>query len=301
MASSSKILLSVLIPVYRRDISLLLVKLAASFIKLKLPYEIIVYDDSADAQYFDWHASFSNGLHLRILKADKNKGRSASRNFLMQQARGSHCLLLDGDMWVESNFIKAYLQVIEKDPESVVVGGITYDSQTAGFRKKIGASREEIPAAVRQKFPYRAFTAANVLLPVVVAKSIQFDETIVTYGHEDTVFGLTLLEQHIPVRHIDNPAVHLGLEDDETYLLKIEESLSTLAGLWYKNALIKKYADEIRLLYVWRRLRILPLSILPGRKWLLSVLRVRVKKAIFWLDVYKLLYFHQQIKQQPGS
>lgn len=297
MASSSKILLSVLIPVYRRDISLLIVKIAVTFLKLKLAYEIIVFDDSADPEYFEWHSSFNHNRKLRILKAEKNKGRSGSRNFLMQQATGSHCLLLDGDMEIAFDFIPTYLDAIEANPEKVLVGGITYDPESAGLRKRIGAAKEEIPAAIRQNHPYQAFTAANVVLPLAVAKSIQFDESIVTYGHEDTVFGLTLKDKNIPIVHLDNPAVHQGLDDDETYFQKIEESLRTLAGLWLKNSLIRKHANEVKLLRIWLRLRLI-LAWVPTSELLLGKLNKKAKKSIFWLDTYKLLYFQHQLKQQ---
>ncbi len=276
---------------------MLLDKLAMSIENLPVDFEIIVFDDSADSTYYAWHNRFSKDKRFRIFSAAKNKGRSASRNFLMRQANGSHCVLLDGDMWVDSDFMHHYLDAIEEYPEMVLVGGIKYDQSAAGLRLKIGAEREAIAALDRQKQPYRAFTAANVAIPMAVAKNIQFDESIVTYGHEDTVFGLALKEQAIPIKHIDNPAIHLGLDDDETYLKKVEESLKTLAGLWFTNHLVKKHAAEIKLLRIWQRCRWL-LFIVPSSKLLLNYFRKKAKESVFWLDGYKLLYFQLLIKQQ---
>jgi hypothetical protein len=136
-----------------------------------------------------------------------------------------------------------------------------------------------------------------VVLPAAVGRAVSFDESIVTYGHEDTVFGLCLADKNIPILHIDNPAVHLGLETDETYLLKVEEGLQTLAQLWYNNALIQKYADEIRLIYVWRRSRWILSPTMPIWKVCLKSIRLRATKHVLWLDLYKLLYFQWQVKR----
>jgi len=296
--SSSKIFLSVLIPVYRTDISLLLVKLSLLLFKSKNTFEIIVFDDSADASYFDWHASFATSNKLRILKDDINKGRSASRNFLMQQAKGSHFLFLDGDMEVKGDFIKNYLLAIEQEPEAVLVGGIEYNAEVSSLRTRVGLQREQLPAIERQKYSYRAFTAANVVLPASKLGEIRFDESIFSYGHEDTVLGLALLDAGIPVKHINNPANHLGVEEDLVYFEKIEAGLATLADLWLRHPLVQKYWREIKILSYWRTLQATGLLSMMSKENILYWLKSKAQHSLFWLDLYKLAFIHRQIQKQ---
>jgi len=301
VVSSSKIKLSVLIPVFRTDISLLVGKVAVQLQLSKIPFEIIVLDDSADARFYDWHADFKTSTQLRILTATTNKGRSGSRNFLMQQASGSHWLFLDGDMAIPSGFIQNYLAAIEQLPSSVIVGGIEYETSAKGLRNFVGTQREVHTATDRQQHPYRAFTAANVVLPAEKIAAIRFDESIVTYGHEDTIFGLALLDAGIEILHIDNPATHLGLDDDITYFEKIEISLTTLAELWLRHPLIQKYRHEVRILAYWHKIRRSGLTYLLNNQIVLPRLEAMAKRSLFWLDVYKLAFLDRQIKKKKSG
>lgn len=276
-------------------------KLAANLFKSKCTFEIIVFDDSADSAYYDWHASFSADNHLRIFKDDINKGRSASRNFLIQQANGSHYLFLDGDMEVGSDFIKNYLIAIKRQPEAVLIGGIAYNLPDNSLRTRVGMQREQHPAIDRQRHAYRSFTAANVVLPAQALGEIRFDESIVSYGHEDTVLGLALLDAAIQVKHIDNPAVHLGVDDDATYFNKIESGLSTLAALWLRHALVQKYWREIKILEFWQKMRPTGILVILSQKSCLRWLKSQARQRLFWLDVYKLAFLHYQIQKQKAG
>lgn len=298
MEYSSNIFLSILIPVFRTDISDLLHDLLQELNQSSCRFEILVLDDSADEQYFGWHAAFKRNEQLRILSFTVNKGRSACRNTLMSEAAGSHWLFLDGDMGLAKGFIRNYLQAITAQPEVVLVGGVKYNAHQTGLRTKIGIQREQSSAVERQKRPYSSFTAANLVLPMLKLGKIRFDERISSYGHEDTVFGLALLEANIPILHIDNPATHLGLDDDETYLQKIETGLETLAGLWLNNDLIEKYSKEVKLLHYWHKTRKTGLLEFVSNTTALRILRSMAKKGLFWLDLYKLAYLNKEIQRQ---
>lgn len=300
MASSSKIFLSVLIPVYRSDISLLLVKLIAELHKSGCIYEIIVFDDSAESSHYAWHSEFRMSEKLRIHTSEHNKGRSASRNFLLDQAKGNCCLFLDGDMQIKSGFIRNYLSAMEKYPDAVLLGGISYETQSAALRIRMGTSREQNDAVFRQKRPYRAFTAANVWLPEAVMRQFRFDPTITSYGHEDTIFGLNLLENKVAIRHIDNPATHLGIDSDEVYWDKIEAGITTLAGLWCTNPLLKKHKQEVKLLHFWCKLKPFGVLDMLSKPWLMSKIRSKATSSLFWMDWYKLVFLHRQIKRLAG-
>jgi glycosyltransferase involved in cell wall biosynthesis len=64
------------------------------------PFEVVIIDD-ASSQPIQELVAVEPGtfvsLNLRIIRHEKNKGRSAARNTGVAEARGVYCLFLDGD------------------------------------------------------------------------------------------------------------------------------------------------------------------------------------------------------------
>jgi hypothetical protein len=54
-----------------------------------------------------------------------------------------------------------------------------------------------------------------------------FDEQFSEYGHEDTLFGNELKYRCIPIKHIDNAAEHLGLDNSKYFWKKANRPLKT--------------------------------------------------------------------------
>ena len=180
----------------------------------------------------------------------ESTGRAANRNFLARVARGTQLLFLDADsLPVESDFLQRYLEVAEEN--LVVVGGTAYQRTTDRqlLRYKVGVKKEEIPVAKRKANPYGSFTAFNALIPRAVFEKIPFDSSLVEYGHEDTLFGLELRHHVIPVLHIDNPAYHLGLDDNTQFMIKTRQAVDSLASLISKG----KIDEEVRLFDAYMR------------------------------------------------
>jgi hypothetical protein len=106
------------------------------------------------------------------------------------------------------------------------------------LRWKYGHHRESCSAAQREKYPNTGFRTNNFLIDRNIFNDITFNEEITEYGHEDTLFGTDLKAIGIVVRHIDNPLIHLGLEDNRTFLKKTEISLTNLN--WIEQHLKEK-------------------------------------------------------------
>ena len=68
----------------------------------------------------------------------------------------------------------------------------------------------------------------NFLIKKKAFLSIRLNESIVGYGHEDTMFGIRLKENSVLIKHINNPVIHIGLEDFEEYIDKTLEGLKNL-------------------------------------------------------------------------
>ena len=88
----------------------------------------------------------------------------------------------------------------------------------------------------------------NFMIRKDLFEQICFDETISGYGHEDTLFGWALRQQGVIIKHIDNPLIHISLDDSTIFISKIENSVK---NLWHIYLLIPEkeaFAQENNLL-----------------------------------------------------
>ena len=185
----------------------------------------------------------------------KNIGRSAIRNLLTDKAQYDYLLFLDCDVQIGDNFIKKYIEF--KDESEVIVGGVSYAEyeqleKNKRLRWKYGRHREERKAHFRNQRPYASFSACNLFINKKVSQNIRFTESLTKYGHEDTLYGAELEFNSYTVMHINNPIIHLGLDEVSVFLEKTEFALINLLSLQKshpracKNIKVFNYYNFIR-------------------------------------------------------
>ena len=254
---------------------------------LGMNFEIIVADDHSPAP----DAANEGINHLAFAKyvyLPKNLGRSGCRNWLAQNAQYPYLLFIDGDMGIRhQDFLRKYLDCLAEN--RVVCGGHFYDTLRPEEKYLLhwtyGRNREERPAIERNRMPYQGFVPSNFVIPKIVFNAIKFDETIIGYGHEDTLFGETLQKMSVEVTHIDNGLAHLGLSTNTEFLDKVDVAIHNLHFLEEKYNFtatkLQQTAKKVR--FLAPILRIFPLKFL--RKRIIS------KHHLFMLDLYKLLKY----------
>jgi glycosyltransferase involved in cell wall biosynthesis len=266
--------LSVLIPVYNNDVTELVTELKNQCNKAKIIYELIVADDASDKEFLEQYDRIGQYPNVKIIRLKENQGRSKIRNFLAAEAGGAHLLFLDCDAKVvQANFIEHYLE--KKGDHSVVCGGTLYQEDQVDTEYTLhwvyGKNREQKDAAHRQSKAYASFKTFNFLIPKSLFIDIQLNESIKGYGHEDTLFGLKLKEKNIPVVHIDNPLMHMGIEKTEVFLSKTKTALYNLAILHSKGE-VGKDIKLIRYYLYAKKSRIIPLVLKRFNKQKESIL-----------------------------
>ena len=192
--------------------------------------EIIIWDDASNIASLD---QFDNE-NILFFKSPVNMGRSKTREFLAEKAKYPYLLFLDADVLpVSSLFLTQYLQ--HASEKAVLVGGIRYESHLPEskryFRWFYGKAREEISVENRLKNPYDHFMTGNFLVPKSIFLQFPLHDVITGYGHEDTLLGYKFQQADIPIKHIDNPVFHLGLEENEVFFAKSKEAVSSLLRL----------------------------------------------------------------------
>ncbi len=293
-------MLSICIPIYNHDVRALGKTLAMQAAKLDMDAEILLLDDASDSFYQEINSELGRQSAISYDELSNNAGRSKIRNILAEKASGTHILFLDCDLEVENeDFLARY--VSEMQPETVVCGGHVYDGKPEDPRYllhwKVGSNREVKKAPARQKRPYHSFMTGNFMIDKKIMDDIRFREDLRGYGHEDTMFGYELKKNNIPVRHIDNPLLHTGLEDADSFLFKSRESIINLMKSWEMTGFDPDYADMITILENYIRYKkykfFWPLKLTAPRVRIMTEKNLKGKNPRMWVfDLYKLCHLH---------
>lgn len=270
--------------------------LFASLIRLPAAEQctLLVYDDgSADS---DLTRQLTRQIRrfpgpARLISAKVNKGRSRARNRLMAFAESYWILYLDADMQPDDDaFLTRYLDAIQDTTEpALLIGGVSLKHAVPTEQTRLHAAQAQasecLSASTRAKAPGRYVFTANLLVHREILESVTFDTAYQGWGWEDVDWGLRVADQ-FEVRHIDNPATHLGLDTDQALIAKYAGSASNF------QLLSERHQDQIKDTALYRlssRLRQLSGRALIER-WSCQIAQVRwlpIKLRLFALKLFR--------------
>lgn len=269
-------------------------------------FEILVLDD-ASTEYLEENRPINQLSNCRYIESKVSYGRIKVRNELSKKAEFEYLLFIDADAIVDnSNFIQNYLNYKEK--AEVVVGGLKYTSTpptSNRLRWTYGSKREVKSPAIRNKNPYKSFSSFNFLIKKSTFLAHSFNEAILkldknNYGHEDTLFGLSLKASATKVIHCDNPLIHNSQETDQAFL---ENSLSAVKKYVYDPIFRQaEVVNQIKIFRVFEKTRKLHLVALLsfiykgfGKKIKTNLLSLNPSLWLF--DLYRLSYLANTYKE----
>jgi glycosyltransferase involved in cell wall biosynthesis len=227
--------LSILIPVFNREVAPLVHALLAQLLDWPGPTEIRLLDDGSAGEFRKQNQPLGTLLGVVYQELPANVGRAAIRNQLAANAQYEWVLLLDNDSLLpDAQFLARYAQAQAAEHSALFVGGTTYEATppadpTLRLRWLYGRAREMRRAAVRQRDPGGQLSINNAVLPKSLLQKYPLDERLSGYGHEDTKFGLELSRAGVPVCHLDNPVLHDGLEPAAVFVAKSQQAVRNLA------------------------------------------------------------------------
>ena len=228
-------MISILIPVYNQNAVSLVKSIKDECEELDIEYQIMVFDDHSNEETKAQNRELGHEFGVNYLELSENLGRARIRNRLARMARHKFLLFLDGDSGVgRKDFIKTYLDQI--DNAEVIYGGRVYQKNKPKDAKKVlhwkyGRKREALPLKKRLLDPYLNFQSNNFLISAWLFSKLKFDEAVEGYGYEDLLFAQKIKDLGGGILHIDNPVIHLGLEDAEDFIGKTKNAISNLARL----------------------------------------------------------------------
>jgi len=291
-------MISILISVYNTDPSQLVRDLASQLERSDLPGEIIVGNDYSESTFMPLFQKLEEIKLVRVFHSPQNLGRSKIRNKLSELASFENLLFIDGDAEVKSsNFIRKYVDIIGTG--EVICGGTAYCERSEVkeneiLRWKYGVKREVVSAEKRNINPYNSFSSFNFLISASVFKRLKFNEEILKYGHEDTIFGLDLMINNVSLIHIDNQLIHNGLDSSYVFLEKTREGIVNLIDLLESHPDSGLLVKNIRLINRYNRNRKIGirfiLRTINALAWKSIIKNLHsTRPSIYLLDVYKLI------------
>jgi glycosyltransferase involved in cell wall biosynthesis len=299
-------MLSICIPVYNSDVRNLTAGLKKQADATGCPCEILLIDDASDSDYREVNSQLAAIDNVRYVELPANIGRSAIRNLLAREARYRYLVFMDCDAQLISiSFLSNYLALCR--PGVVCYGGksnpASCPAPQARLRWTYSCQREELPAKLRNLHPNRSFISFNFLIDKNIFNTVEFDETLTAYGHEDTLFGLQLAEHGFTITHTDNPLLYRNSDSAAEFIRKTEQGIINLV------AIEKRYpalTEDVKLLRAAKMARGLKLTAMLSavfrllKKPLLANLTGN-RPSIALFDFYKLGFLCSLASRCPSK
>ncbi len=164
-------------------------------IKLK----IIVVDDKSTDNTLSIVEKYDENPQIKIIRHFKNRGLSAARNSGIKAAKSDYVGFLDSDMVVENDWASAFVRELSKDGVVACMGGMKLATGLSEnrldkylYNPKRGALKHGENTPIR--FKWFLFNNSAIKREVINEIGL-FDETISTYGGEDTDFAIRLWDK----------------------------------------------------------------------------------------------------------
>lgn len=301
-------MVSILIPVFNYDCSLLVANLIQQGDALKakedFDYEIILADDHSTQQdtikkNISTLSSCKQGIYL---SQNTQHGRARNRNSAIRIAKGDFIIFIDCDAQIPNgHFLENYWNT--RHLASIIVGGIinpTSCPQGSELRFKYEKNAEKFRALkYRTENPYKHFSTFNFMAQREILGNIMFNQDLTEYGYEDTLLGLELHNHNISIAHIENPLIHLGINNNQDFLKATEAAMRNLYKLPMLHSSVgpSRFANIIEKFHL-KQFFSFAFALLrkPIRHNLLSH-----HPSLFLFNIYKVGYYCLQSKQKTSD
>jgi glycosyltransferase involved in cell wall biosynthesis len=214
-----------------------------SFFKQNLEsaeYELVIVDSSSTDGTEAMVAQLPANCRLNYLRR-ADQGKSAARNFGVEQAKGEIILLTDADMIADPNLLVEHLQAHSKGP-NISVEGLTYNLKQRLPLQELNPKYPGIEPYIKQrlrngqKLKWSYFLSGNLSLKKEAFLAVGgFDEKFSQYGWEDIELGLRLSKIKVPLTYCSkaiNYHYHFVSNED---MVKRKYNMGRSAAYFYKK------------------------------------------------------------------
>jgi len=258
-------MISICIPIFNFNVTALIKELKSQLVSSGLPHEIVLIDDCSLPEFKNENEEVCK--KETYIQLSKNIGRARIRNLFLTHSKFDNLILLDCDCIIVSrDFVSKYIDAITKDQFPIICGGRIYESRPPArskrLRWKYGKETEGKLLQLRKLSPNKSFMANNFFVKKQILEYVKFDERLVKYGHEDTLFGYRLKEEGIKIGHIDNPVLNGDIEENSLFLRNTESGVINLLDILTYVNYAKDFIEDVTLLKFYMKLKAARLTVL---------------------------------------
>jgi len=288
-------MLSILIPTYNQNVYPLVLQLLDQSRFITNTIEILVVDDfSNQKDTIAENRKIKKLQNCFYFSNSSNLGRTGTRQKLAEMAKYNWLLFLDADVSPKyEDFLKRYVESISQKKD-VIFGGIGYQHEKPEIEKmlrwKYGKKREAKDVFERKKNPF-FIISQNLLIKKNVF--LTANATLENLYGIDNFFSNQLKNMNVTIDHIDNPVIHLGLENNTIFIKKSLSSIDTTFML-EKKGLMDKDIRPIQKSYI----KLQKLLLRNTFSFFISKMKKIMERNfnsknpnLFWFDLYRLNYY----------
>lgn len=276
--------LSILIPTYNYTCYKLAYDIHEQAEKLGIDYEIIIAEDGS--QYpvsIIANHKIIDLSNCRHIQRKNNVGRSAIRNFLVNESKGDILLFMDSDgKVINDDFLKNYIDASKS--HEIVCGGITHSEVCYDPYRQL-RWRYERDYEMKHGNVSPQFRSFCFLISKKTAEKVKFDESFTDYGYEDVKYGKELIKAGYEIFCINNPLLNNDIEESKVFLKKTEQALCNAKQ--FEDEL----SDSVLIIKTYNKYKV----IMPLFRLFFFITKSMIKKnllsknpSLFWFSVYKL-------------
>ncbi|MFC1527392.1 glycosyltransferase [Candidatus Neomarinimicrobiota bacterium] len=166
----------------------------------KSKLSIIIIDDKSTDNTGQIIEQYHKNTQVKIIKHFRNRGLSAARNSGIKASKSIIIGFLDSDMVVKKNWAKQMICELSKDRVVACMGGIKLaESLIPNTLDKFlyNPTRGVLKHGENKAIRFKWFLLNNTTVKRKAINEVGiFDESITSYGGEDTDFAIRLWDQH---------------------------------------------------------------------------------------------------------
>ena len=247
-------MLSICIPVFNKNIKDLHDTLETQVQKIIEDVEIVIIDDCSLEIYKN--ANKKSCFNSTYIELNENIGRARIRNLFLNYSKFEYLLFLDCDSKItDGNFIKNYIYVLQQNKIDVIFGGSVYPVEKPNrnhlLRWEYGSKIENIPYNIRKLEGNKRFLTNNFLIRRDIIQVVRFNENLIKYGHEDTLFNYELNKKGVEITQLDNSVLNNELEKNFIFLEKVNDSIDNLHYILKIVDDKKEFIKKVKILKIY--------------------------------------------------
>ena len=203
----------------------------------KEQYEVVVVSDGPDAETeVVVKGIHANGIAVRLIQLDENKGPAAARNAGWLSARGATIAFTDDDCLPDKNWLAEIAVNIDPEKKEAVTGNIVVPRSKHPTDYELNISHLETAEFV---------TANCACTRAALIATGGFDERFRMAWREDSDLHFKLISQDIPVTYLSSATVVHPVRDPQ-WGISVKEQKKTLFNALLYQKYPKLYRDRIQ-------------------------------------------------------